>query len=261
MSNSDVDARVLDHIDLAKVNNVESSLNSVMNDATNSAHSENEASDEIARYFQKLLDRTGQRSSSSDIDTSDARHSPRKQPSAGVTSGVAAGPPEPLRDEHAVKPHPAPQPDVTDCVTLTANPVEPGPIARALLRQTLDAVPAEPATLPDAIRQAPKCDISTMRELANSSAHNAIALYGSKQIGQRAHIYLLLTVVAACISAVLYSIAPHYLSPPSFVATPILTLALILACRSQLLLRRARHQLSDSPTTEPSQLHGCKQVP
>jgi hypothetical protein len=240
MGASAVDEWDLNQINLAQVNNSESSFNGAMNDAADSAHFEDEVSEEIGRYFQELLDRNKQRLSLSKSDTSGARQPTCKQPSTRVTFCLEPSTPEPLRDENSSPT----QPGVTDSVGFRTNTAACGPVARPSPPHNPDCVSAGHETLPDAVRHAPKCDIATMREVAHSSARNAIARHDAKQIWQRAHIYLSLTAMAMCISAMLYSIAPHYVSPSSLVATSILTLGLVSACRSHLLLRRARHRLS-----------------
>jgi hypothetical protein len=256
MGVSAVDEWDLNQIDLGQVNSNESSFNGSMNNVVDSAQSEDEVSDEIALYLQELLYRNTQQLSSSESDTSGARQPTCRQPSARGTSCLEPSTPKPPRDENAVPT----QPGVTDSVGFPTNTAKCDPIARPSQPHSPDCASAEHGTLPDAVRHAPKCDIVTMREVAHSSARNAIAQHDAKQIWQRAHIYLSLTAMTMCISAMLYSIAPHYVSPSGLVATSILTLGLVVACRSHLLLKRARHRLSHCAATEPSQLHGCKRV-
>jgi hypothetical protein len=74
MGVSAVDEWDLNQIDLGQVNSSESSFNGSMNNVVDSAQSEDEVSDEIARYLQELLDRNTQQLSSSESDTSGARH-------------------------------------------------------------------------------------------------------------------------------------------------------------------------------------------
>lgn len=256
MGVSAVDEWDLNQNELAPVNNSEVSCNGSMSDAADSADFEDEVSDEISRYFQELLERNNQRLSSPKSDTSGARQPTCKQPSVRVTSCLGPGTPEPLRDENVAPT----QPGATDSVDLSTNTADCGPVVRSLQSHNPDCTSEEDGTLPDAIRHAPKCDIVTMREVAHSSARNAIARHDAKQIWQRAHIYLSLTAVAMCISAMLYSIAPHYLSPSGLIATSILILGLVVACRSHLLLKQARQRMLHCAATEPSQLHGCTRV-
>ena len=95
MGVSAVDEWDLKQIDLEQVNTSESSFNGSMNNVVDSAQSEDEVSDEIARYFQELLDRNTQQLSSSESDTSGARQPTCKQSSTRVTS--CAGPVQILR--------------------------------------------------------------------------------------------------------------------------------------------------------------------
>jgi hypothetical protein len=216
--------------------------------------------DEINDYFQRLLSRQKQRSSSPKSDSPGQQQAACRKSSTGVTSCLEPRYPESLQDENTAAPHLATQPDSNGSVDLLANTVECGPVACVPPSHNLDDAPTESGTPLNPIRQAPKCDIPAMRDLANSSAHDAIALHDSKQMERCAYAYLSYAAVAACVSAALYCIASYYLSPPAFVATSILILALVLACRSQHFLRRSHCRFPDSPTTELTQLHGCKRV-
>ncbi len=247
MSDSTADDARLTPIEGGQLSYDNLPFNDSADDTAGSPQSEDGMDDEINEYVQRLLDRQKQRSSSPKSD-SPGQQQPGtcRKSSAGVKSCLEPRYPESLQKENAAAPHLATQPDSNGSVDLLGNTVECGPVSCVPPSHNLNDVPAESGTPLNPIRQAPKCDIPAMRDLANSSAHDAIALYDSKQMERCAYAYLAYAAVAACVSAVLYCIAPYYLSPPSFVATSILILTLVLTCRSQHFLRRGHCRLSDS---------------
>jgi hypothetical protein len=260
MSDSTADDARLTPIESGQLSYGNLPFNDSADDTAGSAQSEDGMDDEINDYVQGLLDRQKQRSSSPNSDPPGQQQATCRKSSTGVTSCLEPRYPESLHDENAATAHLATPPDSNGSVDLLANTVECGPVTCAPPSHNLDGVPAESGTPLNPIRQAPKCDIPAMRDLANSSAHDAIELHDSKQMERHGYVYLSYAAVAACVSAVLYCISPYYLSPPAFVATSILILALVLACRSQHFLRRSHRRFPDSPTTKPTQLQGCKTV-